>query len=140
MKFEEWKVVEPIMLNELIEHLQNMREKLLNDAALMPTDSSYSLISLPDDIPPSKPKKTGFRRFSSKARPSNGDLQANQEVMLINESGQQLAALAPSKSASLRQLRQRNPVSKTLGGDSVSLCPISLKKSDNFSFIFSYSS
>ncbi|CAJ0590226.1 unnamed protein product [Cylicocyclus nassatus] len=117
MKDEEWRNVEPIMLTELIEHLQNKKEMVDKNAFLQPDDSSCSLLSLPEGPTPCKPRKVGFRRVSSKTS-SNTELQANQEVMLINESGQQRVSYEEEIIALPRQLRQRNPVSKTLGGDS----------------------
>ncbi|KHJ84158.1 hypothetical protein OESDEN_16132 [Oesophagostomum dentatum] len=118
MTEEEQQNVDPIILDELIELLQSIKQRKQTDAALMPSDSSLSLITLPDDIPPVKTQRAGFRRVSARTS-SSADLQANQEVMLINETVQRHEVASPyQRPSSSRVLRQRNPVSKTLGGDS----------------------
>ncbi|PIO55668.1 hypothetical protein TELCIR_22944 [Teladorsagia circumcincta] len=85
-------------------------------AALMPEDTSSSLLSLPEDIP--KPPARGFRKVIPSSHVST-DLQANQEVMLINETAKHNASPSPTRLLrhSLR-LRQKDPVSIALGGDS----------------------
>ncbi|KAK6753057.1 hypothetical protein RB195_012579 [Necator americanus] len=119
MKYEQWKEVEPIMLDELIEMLEDTRQRIQNDAALMPCDSSLSLISLPDEVVPHKTQKKGFRRVTPRGNPPSTDLQANQEVMLINESAQRLGIASPARSVrSSQRLRLKDPVSSALGGDS----------------------
>ncbi|RCN35436.1 hypothetical protein ANCCAN_18708 [Ancylostoma caninum] len=122
MKYEQWKKVEPIMLDELIEMLKDTRETIRNDSALMPADTSLSLISIPDDLPQLRRPKTGFRRVVSRAEASSNDLKANQEVMLINEYGKRQAVASPSRiRRSSQRLRLKDPVSRALSGDSIDI-------------------
>ncbi|KAK6029246.1 hypothetical protein OSTOST_04642 [Ostertagia ostertagi] len=113
----EWKSVEPIMLDELIGHLNEKKKWLEGSVALMPEDTSSSLLSLPEDIP--KPPARGFRKVIPSVKHVSADLQANQEVMLINETAKRNASPSPTRLLrhSLR-LRQKDPVSSALGGDS----------------------
>ncbi|VDL77120.1 unnamed protein product [Nippostrongylus brasiliensis] len=88
-------------------------------AALLPDDdTSSSLLSLPEDLSNvPKPNRRGFRKITP--RNSSSDLQANQEVMLINEAAKTQVTPSPSRVSRLAtRLRLKDPVSSTLGGDS----------------------
>ncbi|KJH53703.1 hypothetical protein DICVIV_00132 [Dictyocaulus viviparus] len=111
MTEEEWESVDPIMIDDLIDCLKERKERIRGKVCLMPADSMESLRSLPGNEPYHR-KEIGFRRVSRK-RLSNTDLQANQEVMLINQYAKGNRACRRSL-----RLRQKDPVSSTLGGDS----------------------
>nr|CDJ81812.1 unnamed protein product [Haemonchus contortus] len=83
MTDKDWKDVERIMLNELIELLKEKKKWLDEQTALQPEDSSCSLISLPEDCfkAPEPKKAGGFRRVLSNR--SNADLQANQVLIQV---------------------------------------------------------
>lgn len=121
LKEDEWRTAEPVMFDELFELMQNWKKRRAAEAALLPADSSCSLISLPDDLPkPAVRRKLGFRKVNPGSnQSSSSDLQANQEVMLINEAAKGEPSPSPIESRrTCSRLRLRDPVSKTLGGDS----------------------
>ncbi|KAJ1348744.1 hypothetical protein KIN20_004117 [Parelaphostrongylus tenuis] len=114
MSEEDWSKVEPIMVNQLADLLQERRERINEQANIRDTDMSESLASLPDDILPCEPKKTGFRRIDRRQKQNSSvDLQANQEIVLINES-----ARNGGSARRLSRLRLKDPVSRIIGGDS----------------------
>uniref|UniRef100_A0A1I7XMG5 FH2 domain-containing protein n=1 Tax=Heterorhabditis bacteriophora TaxID=37862 RepID=A0A1I7XMG5_HETBA len=120
---QEWRMVEPIMVDEVIELLKEVKENILKDAALQDDESATKLASPMPIMKQDKAdegKHFGFRQFIKKSRLGD-DLMANQEVMLINQRATINANTSgDGKRRSLR-LRQKNPVATTLGGDSV--CP-----------------
>lgn len=115
MNDEEWKEVEPIMIDQLSDLLQETRQRIRKQVTTMSTmnaDSSELLPPLPDRVQSSEPRKAGFCKINRRRlRNSNTELQANQEVMLINET-------ANRTSRRSSRLRQKDPVSRMLGGDS----------------------
>lgn len=64
--------------------LSNQVCRIRNDSALLPADTSLSLISLPDDLHQHITHKPGFRRVVSKVEASSSDLQANQVGEVAN--------------------------------------------------------
>lgn len=115
MSDEEWNEVEPIMVNELADLLEERRKRINDQVSVMNSDISESLPSLSHDILPCEPKKTGFRKIHTRQKQSSStDLQANQEIVLINEAARNSGG---SSSRSLRS-RLKDPVSRILGGDS----------------------
>ncbi|WKY02056.1 hypothetical protein Q1695_015796 [Nippostrongylus brasiliensis] len=118
------KKTEPIMIDQMIELLNDMKSRRvcsLSSSILFLNayiNTSFSLLSLPEDLSNvPKPNRRGFRKITP--RNSSSDLQANQEVMLINEAAKTQVTPSPSRVSRLAtRLRLKDPVSSTLGGDS----------------------
>ncbi|KAK5979581.1 hypothetical protein GCK32_010517 [Trichostrongylus colubriformis] len=122
MTDEGWHSIEPIMLDELIGLLKDKKKWLDEQAALMPVDTSSSLLSLPEGI--HKPCSRGFCKVvHNPRRNGNTDLHidhAYQEVMLINETKKHGHTSPVTLMHYSLRSRQKDSVSFAMGEDSVS--------------------